>query len=118
MEEDLKEADLVISHCGIILKLIKFSCVLLKKLNSYVLTISLLYFFYPNLSIFIYLFIKLVSLGAGTCLEALRLKKKFITVINDSLMDNHQIDLYEALTKNLFCYGLRSPSDLRNQVTN
>jgi UDP-N-acetylglucosamine transferase subunit ALG13 len=55
-------------------------------------------------------------LGAGTCLEALRLKKKFIVVINDSLMDNHQIDLYEALTKNFFCYGLRSPSELKSQV--
>jgi UDP-N-acetylglucosamine transferase subunit ALG13 len=30
-----------------------------------------------------------VNSGAGTCLEVLRLKKKLIAVINESLLDNH-----------------------------
>lgn len=35
--------------------------------------------------------------GAGSCLEALENKRKLLVVINETLMDNHQIELASAL---------------------
>ncbi|KAF9950345.1 N-acetylglucosaminyldiphosphodolichol N-acetylglucosaminyltransferase catalytic subunit alg13 [Mortierella alpina] len=43
--------------------------------------------------------------GSGSILEALRLKKKLIVVVNEDLMDNHQQELGSALheQKHLVC---------------
>ncbi|MCL4134537.1 UNVERIFIED_CONTAM: hypothetical protein GTU68_016105 [Idotea baltica] len=45
--------------------------------------------------------------GAGSCIEALECNKPLIAVINHSLMNNHQIELAEALAEQGFskwCY--------------
>ncbi|XP_023322724.1 UDP-N-acetylglucosamine transferase subunit ALG13 homolog isoform X2 [Eurytemora carolleeae] len=41
--------------------------------------------------------------GAGTCLEALELKKDLVAVVNDSLMGNHQVELAEKLASEGYC---------------
>lgn len=37
--------------------------------------------------------------GAGSCLEALAAKKSLLVVTNEHLMDNHQLELAEQLSK-------------------
>ncbi|KRZ52366.1 Intersectin-1 [Trichinella nativa] len=37
--------------------------------------------------------------GAASCLEALELEKPLLVVVNDSLLDNHQIELADRLSK-------------------
>ncbi len=55
-------------------------------------------------------------IGAGTCLEALRASKKLIAVINDSLMDNHQQELFDKLKGEGYIFGLQSPRLIGQQV--
>ncbi|CAI4222654.1 unnamed protein product [Auanema sp. JU1783] len=55
--------------------------------------------------------------GAGTIMEALKLTKPFIAVINENLMNNHQVELANALAEKnhlLFC----NPRNLSETIKN
>ncbi|KAI8880365.1 glycosyltransferase family 1 protein [Backusella circina FSU 941] len=56
--------------------------------------------------------------GAGTILQALRLKnKKLIVVVNMTLMDNHQYELASAMEKRNYAI-CSEPSNLMNTLQN
>ena len=50
--------------------------------------------------------------GAGTVMEALRLQKKLIVVINTLLMNNHQSELAVAMSKRGHLLMVEKPEDL------
>ena len=54
--------------------------------------------------------------GAGTILDCLRKDKKLMVVINNSLMNNHQFELFDELVKEGYLFGLQSPSLLEQNV--
>lgn len=50
--------------------------------------------------------------GAGSIMESLALKKKTCVVINHDLMDNHQLELAQALRERGFLYMVVRPEEL------
>uniref|UniRef100_A0A7S1VH43 UDP-N-acetylglucosamine transferase subunit ALG13 n=1 Tax=Grammatophora oceanica TaxID=210454 RepID=A0A7S1VH43_9STRA len=50
--------------------------------------------------------------GAGTVMEALRLGKRLVVVINTALMDNHQTELAHAMAKRGHLFVVEQPEDL------
>jgi beta-1,4-N-acetylglucosaminyltransferase len=56
--------------------------------------------------------------GAGTVMEALRMKKKLVVVINTKLMDNHQMELANAMAGRQYLYMISDPMDLIEKPTN
>ena len=58
--------------------------------------------------------------GAGSCMEVLERKKPLITVVNDELMNNHQIELAKKLNEegySLYC-NTDSLADAINNAVN
>ena len=50
--------------------------------------------------------------GAGTVMEALRLEKKLVVVINTRLMNNHQTELAEAMAHRQHLFMVENPQEL------
>jgi beta-1,4-N-acetylglucosaminyltransferase len=55
--------------------------------------------------------------GAGTVMEALRLKKHLVVIINTSLMDNHQTELANALGVRKHLYVVEESKQLEFGTT-
>jgi beta-1,4-N-acetylglucosaminyltransferase len=51
--------------------------------------------------------------GAGSILEVLHLRKKAIGVINTKLLDNHQVELADAMEEHKYMRIAREPWDLK-----
>lgn len=43
--------------------------------------------------------------GAGTLLECLKYEKRIIAIVNNTLADNHQLELFEELKKGRYIFG-------------
>jgi beta-1,4-N-acetylglucosaminyltransferase len=54
--------------------------------------------------------------GAGNILEALKYKKRLFVVVNDLLMDNHQVELAEALSKDNYIFYIRKYDEIIKDV--
>jgi beta-1,4-N-acetylglucosaminyltransferase len=52
--------------------------------------------------------------GVGTVMETLRLKKEAVVVVNPSLMDNHQLEVAEALEEDKHIHLCRAPHMVRD----
>ncbi|KAH9254249.1 hypothetical protein BASA81_007850 [Batrachochytrium salamandrivorans] len=54
--------------------------------------------------------------GAGSIVESLRLNKRLIVVVNDLLMDNHQLELASALEQKGHLVCAPTPAQLRRAL--
>lgn len=55
--------------------------------------------------------------GAGTVMEALRMKKKMVVIINTILMHNHQTELANAMGERKHLFVVEAPELLQNPRT-
>jgi beta-1,4-N-acetylglucosaminyltransferase len=84
LHEDMEKADLIISHAGKIeAPFMSAESGTLKE--TLILTLPTLFSTFEK------------KIGSGSILEALRLNKKLVVVVNEGLMDNHQMELGSAL---------------------
>jgi beta-1,4-N-acetylglucosaminyltransferase len=56
--------------------------------------------------------------GAGNVLEALQNKNKLFVVVNDLLMDNHQVELAESLSKDNYVFYVKNCQEVYKDVKN
>jgi len=56
--------------------------------------------------------------GAGNILEAMQNKKRLFVVVNDLLMDNHQVELAESLCKDNYVFYIKNCLDVYKDVKN
>jgi beta-1,4-N-acetylglucosaminyltransferase len=56
--------------------------------------------------------------GAGIILESLKNKKKVFVAVNDTLMDNHQTELAEALYIDNYIFYIKDTENIVEEVTN
>eukprot|EP00828_Plagiopyla_frontata_P005763 TRINITY_DN12384_c0_g1_i3.p2 TRINITY_DN12384_c0_g1~~TRINITY_DN12384_c0_g1_i3.p2 ORF type:complete len:166 (-),score=38.63 TRINITY_DN12384_c0_g1_i3:219-716(-) len=54
--------------------------------------------------------------GAGTILECLKLNKILIGVVNTTLMNNHQLELFEGVVKRNYAYGINDPENITENI--
>ena len=54
--------------------------------------------------------------GAGIILESLKNKKKVFVVVNDVLMDNHQVELAFSLEKDNYVFYVKQPENIVEEV--
>lgn len=55
--------------------------------------------------------------GAGSCFEALEAGRPLVAVVNNTLMDNHQVELAEELAKSGYCFFCH-PETLQETLSN
>lgn len=55
--------------------------------------------------------------GAGSCFEALEAGRPLVAVVNNTLMDNHQVELAEELARNGYCFFCH-PETLQETLSN
>jgi beta-1,4-N-acetylglucosaminyltransferase len=56
--------------------------------------------------------------GAGTAMEALTFGKPLLIVVNNKLLNNHQIELAERLAQDEYCLIVDSPEKLNAMLEN
>lgn len=56
--------------------------------------------------------------GAGNVLESLKHRKKLFVAVNNLLMDNHQVELAEALEKENYVFYIKNLSEIKLEVEN
>lgn len=54
--------------------------------------------------------------GGGNVLESLKHKKKIFVAVNDTLMDNHQVELAETLSKENYLYYVKDLTKIVEDV--